>query len=572
MEVSKWDPIKFNIACDNTIITNNFPISPNNLSYNAYSLSNGNDVLIFGNNQIYLYQIDTNTYTTILSNIVSSGDAFYKYTVTYTSNNLYYIFGNANVSYCSKMYCYNYSTNTITTVNVSTSAFYAYSQYHQIVGVYKYISSSNKYLVMFGGAINTSGYSRYSIDIFDLYTNTISTISTPTYGNSQWWYYDDNYLYIWGGYYNAKYSGTHTYGFRFKFSDKSIEQLAIDSINRFSDTSILRFRSGVHIARYLYYNDSTYIPTLTTLSDINNITRKDINSINLDEYPTFTKSSTSKIINNTNIPTILEFDSINDTNSKYILYSDGTLVLYQYLGVDYYLPNSYVNGYPYTTYNSTSTNLINGNKGSIELDKLNNLSNYKYSSNYDILDSIQKIYKPNFNGEEQEAWKVKNGVWTQITNSIQNRFKNTLYVQNMFKSIKANDVFLCSLGDYTKYSYNYINLQDAYLKTPQYIDKELPFFRLENSTLLFFCIKASIISNYNEIMNIEATSTDRVYDKALRLFQNIKLVGNFEISDEFAHGLTMGYIDEEEYLIIAVKRSYTYLSSDYRQYCIGVYV
>jgi hypothetical protein len=217
--------------------------------------------------------------------------------------------------------------------------------------------------------------------------------------------------------------------------------------------------------------------------------------------------------------------------------------------------------------------LINGNKGNIELDKLNNLSNYKYSSNYDILDSIQKIYKPNFKGEEQEAWKVKNGVWTQITNSnIQNKFKNSLYVQNRFKSRKDNDVFLCYISDYGKYLYDYINLQDSSLITPECMGKELPLYRLKDNDVRFFCIKASIISNYNEIMNIEVTSTNRAYDKALKLFQNIKLVGNFEISDDFTDGITIGYIDDEEYLIIAVKRSYSNLSDDYRLYCIGVYV
>ena len=44
-----------------------------------------------------------------------------------------------------------------------------------------------------------------------------------------------------------------------------------------------------------------------------------------------------------------------------------------------------------------------------------NIFNNNNSTNYSKIANIAKIYKPDYSGEEQEAWLVSNSVWTQIS-------------------------------------------------------------------------------------------------------------------------------------------------------------
>ena len=358
----------------------------------------------YSTDEINCYDISNNV-RTLKSSVVN----YYNYLPTTTK----WTDPNTNISYCLLFCGVNTSQGTTTITYTTTSTTYVLQiyDYNSDIMTTKYYNgklgqTSPKYhriknnkLYIYGGTEVTSSGStvKNEIYIYDILNNTWTTDSNTCESLNGDYFKTYNSAKIGNIYYQV-------------IPNEGLYSIDFDTLTR----TLICNTNDLYKYTNVVIDDNKYINNIDTEHDYNSL----LNSV---LYTTTTNGSNSR-----DNPYIYA----DGNNIHFIGYLNYKLYGYYilHIGDKQYVHNYDANVacYPYLKASSVSKDKLSINTSSSIKNITKSTSNVDvvslngFSSSYSDINSIIKIYKPDYSGEEQEAWKVSNGVWTLIGNSGEN--------------------------------------------------------------------------------------------------------------------------------------------------------
>ena len=487
----------------------------------------------------------------------SSHSVDFMYNGTVLHNSIIYIFG-AKYTYGAVNYTYKYDTTTNTCSKLANMPIEAYQ-----TNALKWVYNNKAYAIVWGGYRSTSGNNttvNHLLFKYDISNNTYTTLFTDTTSTSSGYQSNSTIPYRYSG---AFIKGNYLYILNGQ-KDSNNSSYSNNAFMRFSLTSTISTPTAVS-----FYNTSifSYASVYNNLSPIYKIGDKYIvcmkivpNNSSSAYYDKFFEIIPENITTN-NVDSIFK-EIHTEEYAKYYLGLDTSnlfkqfkglgwidnnkIVIYSRIDSNTYYKTSYIPNYPivydkpisntvsfYPVLLSNSTEKPNIDKNSLyKLDTYSSLASAKKNCNnltYSKLYCINKIYKPDYSGEEQEAWIVVNGVWTNVSNNTNNSsissFKNTVLLPSPIINKQFDSVIIMPYNYVSNISRsttntieNYtidVNNSDFILSSSNFDDHYVYYSGYSNFAL---GIRASIIPGYDSTVTF-------THEYANELMKHVRIEG-----------------------------------------------